>query len=144
MIKYYGTKQVRFSSSSIFEPKLSPLIGIFCCQSNLSETAEDQTFNIYSHDNMQVILNIVFEELNAQIELFEWLLKFKSDANSTKLLTKQAVFVLDSLQCLLDLDAPAGAIEEQLLRTLSKFYNFMIAFSRSVSLGVEKLTTSSV
>ena len=82
---------------------------------------------------MTIIL-FVFDEINNQIGLFDWLISFKNDSAAIGMLMKQVNYILEAFESILMIELTPGQPQEALIRMLSKFYAFLITFCKKVSL----------
>ncbi len=98
-----------------------------------STSAAEQVFNCLTQDNVSQLVAAVYEELTNIIDLSDWFISFKSDYGSMIHLYKQIHTLIDSIKCLLNIDLQINTHQEPLIRLLTKFYNFMIAFCKSLA-----------
>ena len=94
--------------------------------------ATEQVFSCMTQENVSLLIGCVYEELQHIFVVFEWFITFKSDFNSMTHFYKQLSPVLESIKCLLLVELQKNFSPEPLIKLLVKFYNFMIAYCKSV------------
>ena len=98
-----------------------------------SISSTDRCFYALNNENSVAIAGIMYDELANILSLMEWFISFKQDFAAMSQLYKQLNSLLECLKVLLQLNMEAGSCQEQLIRTLSKFYNFMIFLCKSLT-----------
>lgn len=120
LMKYACTDIVRFFDTYIPDQEIGSAI-----------------FNFLSEKNSQFILNVIFDELTNITNSFEWLLSYKAKfevAAEISNFYKQIMCVMQSLHSLIISNLPpTGQVQENLIKLIIKFYNFMISLSKHVS-----------
>lgn len=92
----------------------------------------DKFFNVITDETGQSMISVICDELANQLSLLEWFISFKSDQSSIITFYKQLNCVLECLKILLIIKLPSNAPYEIIIRTLSKFYTFMISFCKTI------------
>ena len=96
-------------------------------------STSDKFFNCITDESGQSMISVICDELANQLALLEWFISFKSDQSSIITFYKQLNCILECLKILLIIKLPSNSPHEIIIRILSKFYNFMISFCKSVS-----------
>ena len=94
-----------------------------------------------SEKTSNIILNIIFEEEANILNSFEWFLSYKPKFESNQaavLFYKQVISLMNSLHSLIVSNLPVG-VQENLIRAIIRFYNFMISLSKHVTKISSKL-----
>jgi hypothetical protein len=106
-------------------------------QNEYSNDEIDSTFfNFLSDSNCTQIMQLIIDEQKNILSLFEWLLSYKSNFNDTQIITtfyKQINCLMQSINLLLQSDIPIGIHQENLIRILIKFYQFMITLCKHIN-----------
>ena len=98
---------------------------------------EPAVFNFLSEKNSASILSIIFEEESNILNSYEWFLSYKSKFENNKEIGpfyKQVLGLMNSLNSLIVANLPVGQPQENLIRIIIKFYNFMISLSKHVNI----------
>lgn len=90
-------------------------------------------FGCVSDETSSSMIGVICDELSSQMSILEWFISFKTDKTSILSFYKQLNCVLECIKILLIIDLPPNSPHDILIKFLSKFYNFMIAFCKSVS-----------
>ena len=98
-----------------------------------ASNSNEQVFNCLTQDNVSQLIVAVYEELTNIIDLSEWYISFKSDYQSMFHLYKQLNTLLEAIKCLISIELETHTQQEPLIRLLTKFYNFMIIFCKSLT-----------
>ena len=97
-----------------------------------SSNLNEQVFNCLTHDNVNLLMSAIFEELSSILDLCEWFISFKTDYNSMVHFYKQFNTLLESIKCLLVIDIETKSPQEPVLKLMTRFYNFMIVFCKTI------------
>ncbi|CAF0898848.1 unnamed protein product [Brachionus calyciflorus] len=95
-------------------------------------STSDKFFNCITDESGQSMISVICDELANQLALLEWFISFKSDQSSIITFYKQLNCILECLKILLIIKLPSNSPHEIIIRILSKFYNFMISFCKSI------------
>ncbi len=97
---------------------------------------EPAIFNFLSDKSASIILNIIFEEEANILNSFEWFLSYKpkfETSHEASSFYKQVLSLMNSLHSLIVASLPLGS-QENLIRVIIRFYNFMISLSKHVNI----------
>lgn len=104
-----------------------------------TQEIDTAVFNFLADDTAPHILKMVFDEQANILDSFEWFILYKPQFGNLNEITtfyKQINCFMQSLNSLLLADLPPGPIQENLMRVLIKFFNFMISLCKYVSINI--------
>lgn len=95
-------------------------------------STSDKFFNCITDETGQSMICVISDELINQLSVLEWFISFKSDQSSIVTFYKQLNCVLECLKIMLIIKLPTNASHDIIIKTLNKFYTFMISFCKTV------------